>query len=122
MSSRGSDGEGHNLLPPPTHVHNSVGKSPSKVSLEALLLEDPVSNPTTPVKGRSTLRDPICFFPLCAISQGLCSLSVPGKQEPAELHTVLRTEDREEGPLLGFPSVTLLGDLVLKGLVKFHSF
>ena len=31
------------------------------------------------------------FLPLCAISQRLCSLSVPGKQEGAELHAVLRT-------------------------------
>ena len=34
----------------------------------------------------------MCFLPLCSVSQGLCSLSVPGKQEGAELHTVLRSE------------------------------
>ena len=46
----------------------------------------------TRVRGHSTLRDPICFLPLCTISQGLCSLSVPGKQERAELQAALRTE------------------------------
>ena len=28
---------------------------------------------------------------VCCFSRGLCSLSVPGKQEGAELHAVLRT-------------------------------
>ena len=59
-----------------------------------------MSNPTTPVRGRSTLRDPIHFLPLCAVSQGLCFFAVPGKQERAELQTVIRTEIMEKGTCL----------------------
>ena len=53
------------------------------------------------VRGRSALRDPIYYFLLlCAISEGLYSLSVPGKQERAKLHTVLRTEIMRKGTCL----------------------
>ena len=54
------------------------------------------------VRGRSTLRKPICctFLPLCAISQGF---SVPYQflfQERVELHAVLRTEIMGKGTCL----------------------
>ena len=63
------------------------------------------------VRGRSALRDPICYsLLLCAVSQGLYSLSVPGKLEWAELHAVLRTEIMRKGTCLDsfqwLPSVT----------------
>ena len=63
------------------------------------------------VRGHSTLRDPICYsLLLCAASQGLYSLSVPGKQEPAELRAVLRTEIMRKSTCLDsfqwLPSVT----------------
>ena len=47
------------------------------------------------------------LFPpfVCCFSRALCSLSVPGKQERAELHTVLRTEVMGQR-MRGFPSVT----------------
>ena len=93
---------GHNLLPPPIHIHNSVGKSPSKVSLEALLSEDPDSvqsnhscQGTFNFKGSNTFSSLVCRF-----SRTLCFLAVPGKQERAELHTVLRTEIMEKGTCL----------------------
>ena len=46
------------------------------------------------LRGCSTSRDPICciFFHCVPFLKTLCSLSVPGKQEQAELHAVLRTE------------------------------
>ena len=60
---------GHNLLPPPIHIHNSVGKSPSKVSLEALLSEDPDSvqsnhscQGTFNFKGSNTFSSLVCRF------------------------------------------------------------
>ena len=72
------------------------------------------------VRGCSALRDPICYsLLLCAVSQGLYSLSVPGKQEWAELHEVLRTEIMRKGTCLDsfqwLPSVTPFSDLLLKG-------
>lgn len=47
------------------------------------------------------------LFPpfVCCFSRAFCSLSVPGKQERAELHTVLRTEVMGQR-MRGFPSVT----------------
>ena len=64
------------------------------------------------VRGRSTLRDPICSYFVCCFSRTLYFLSVPGKQEQAELHAVLRTEIMRRGTCLNsfqwLPSVTLL--------------
>ena len=52
------------------------------------------------------------FSFVCCFSRILYSLSVPGKQEGAELHTVLKTEIMREGTCLDSfqwpPSVTLL--------------
>ena len=66
------------------------------------------------VSGLSTLRDPICYS--LRFSRILYSLSVPGKQEQAELHAVLRTEIMRKGTCLdsfqGLPSVT---KILLKG-------
>ena len=65
------------------------------------------------------------FF-ACCFSRILCSLSVPGKQERAELHAVVRTEIMGKGTCLD-SLVTPFSDLVLKGLsillqlVKFNS-
>ena len=67
------------------------------------------------VRGRSTLTDPICFLCVYCFSRTLYSLSVPGKQEWAELHAVLRTEIMREGTCLDsfqwLPSVTPFSDL-----------
>ena len=53
--------------------------------------------------------DPICSF-VCCFSRTLYSLSVPGKQEQGELHTILRTEIMRKGTYLDsfqwLPSVT----------------
>ena len=51
-------------------------------------------------RGRSTLRDPICSSFVCCFSSTLYSLLVPGKQERAELHAVLRTEIMRKGTCL----------------------
>ena len=69
------------------------------------------------VRGRSALRDPICYsLLLCAVSQGLYSLSVPGKLEWAELHAVLRTEIMRKGTCLDsfqwLPSVTFYWEVI----------
>ena len=60
------------------------------------------------------------FLPLCASSQGLCSLSVTGIQEWAELHAVLRSEMMGKGTTLDslqwLPLVSLFSDLLLTGL------
>ena len=53
------------------------------------------------------------FFPfVCRFSRILYSLSVPGKQERAELHAVLTTEIMREGTYLDslqcLPAVTLI--------------
>ena len=60
---------------------------------------------------------------VCRFSRTLCSLSVPGKQEWAELHTVLSTKIMTKGTCLGslqwLPSVTLFSDLVLKKTIRF---
>ena len=63
------------------------------------------------VRGHSPLKDPTWYFLLlCADSQGLYSLSVPGTQEGAELHAVLRTEVMRKSicwdSLQWLPSVT----------------
>ena len=69
---------------------------PQSLGLSAPLVQDLTCRI---VRGHSTLRDPICYFLLlCAISQGLYSLSVPGKQERSELHAVLRTEIMRRAP------------------------
>ena len=62
------------------------------------------------VRGHSTLRDPICSSFVCCFSRTLYSLSVPGKQERAELHTAVRTEIMRSH-LFGFLSVTPFSDL-----------
>ena len=71
------------------------------------------------VRGHSTLRDPICSSFVCCFSRTLYSLSVPGKQEWAELHAVLRIEIMRRGTCLDsfqwLPSVTPFSDLLLKG-------
>ena len=61
-----------------------------------------LSAPYRTVRGRSTLRNPICctFLPLCATSQGF---SVPYQflfREWVELHAVLRTELMGKGTCL----------------------
>ena len=61
-------------------------------------------------KGSSMFSSFVCHF-----SRTLCSLSVPGKQEWAELHAVLKTEIMRRGTCLasfqGLPSVTPFSDL-----------
>ena len=56
---------------------------------------------------------------VCHFSRTLYPLSVPGKQERAELHAVLRTEIMRKGTCLDsfqwLPSVTPFSDLLLKG-------
>ena len=53
------------------------------------------------VRGRSALRDPICYFLLCAVSQGL---TIPYQflenRSEHELHAVLRTEIMRRGTCL----------------------
>ena len=85
------------------------------------------------VRGRSTLRDPICFLPLCAVSQGL---SVPYQflenrnEQSCTQFSVPRSWQRApvwvpfSDSLQWLSSVTLyLKRLsVLLQLVKFHSF
>ena len=59
----------------------------------------------------------ILFF-VCCFSRTLYSLSVPGKQEWAELHAVLRAEIRRRGTCLDsfqwLPSMTPFSELLLK--------
>ena len=56
---------------------------------------------------------------MCHFSRTLYSLSVPGKQERADLHAVLRTEIMRKGTCLDsfqwLPSVTPSSDLLFKG-------
>ena len=62
--------------------------------------EDPLEEEMATFRERLILRNPIC---LC-FSKALYSLSVPGKQEQAELHAVLRTEVmRRSAPVDFFP-------------------
>ena len=62
------------------------------------------------VRGHSTLRDPICSSFAYCFSRTLYSLSVPGKQEWAVPHAVLRTEIMRGGICLDsfqwLPSMT----------------
>ena len=75
------------------HLLDHVSQARGQWQSTAQISWDPTQGSPYSVRGRSTLRDLICcFLPLCAVSQGLSSLSVPGKQERAELHAVLRTE------------------------------
>ena len=71
------------------------------------------------VKGHSALRDPVCSSFVCCFSRTLYSLSVPGKQEWAELHAVLRTEIMRKRTCLDslqwLPSTAPFSDLFLKG-------
>ena len=75
------------------HLLDHVSQARGQWQSTAQISWDPTQGSPYSVRGRSTLRDPICcFLPLCAISQGLCSLSVPRKWERAELLAALRTE------------------------------
>ena len=69
-------------------------------------------------KGSNMFSSFVCHF-----SKTLCSLSVPGKQEWAELHAVLSTKIMTKGTCLGslqwLPSVTFFSDLVLKKTLHF---
>ena len=99
---------GHNLLPPPIHIHNSVGKSPSKVSLEALLSEDPDSvqsnhscQGTFNFKGSNTFSSLVCRF-----SRTLF-LSSSWKTGTSRAAHSSQDWDHGKGHLPGFSSVTL---------------
>ena len=84
--------EGFRVWPDFHVAFRSVSLSADSVVLEPVPLTLEGHQYLSLVRGHSTLRDPICCLPLCAVSQGLCSLSAPGKQERAELHAVLRTK------------------------------
>ena len=82
------------------------------------------------VRGWSTLRDPICcIFFLCVPFLKDC-LFLISSWDTGTSRAACSSQDWDHGKehLLGFPSVTLFSDLLLKGLsillqlVEFHSF
>ena len=93
------------------HLLDHVSQARGQWQSTAQISWDPTQGSPYSVRGRSTLRDPICcFLPLCAVSQGL---SVPyqfreyrNKQSCTQF-SGLRSWEKH---LLGFPSVTPFSD------------
>ena len=109
VPSWGHGSAGSAFWPQPWRCWFTRRQVPSEVE-EGSVFSINVSFMSMVVRGHSTLRDPICFLPLCAVSQGL---SVPYQvleNRNEQSCTSSQDWDHGKGHLFGFPSVSPFSD------------